>query len=339
MNTKYARVEWKKRNLHKVPKHVLRKISRNSGDLTIAVAKKVLQEHIEAGHYKHLGLVMENGKPVAGEAVVPRASQGRYSRMNKNGYEIVHKDRPKVSQTFSFEAPDWGDWSNGTHTVEWDRDVYERDFVSPSLLRIHTEIMAQDFKASEPQWVIKFSLDGVLFPSDPSFNDDLLFGLNLLQENVGACDVFSSTATRADYLKTIYVTWEILPPGERDTQIDRILGNNSNISPREKAAFEERYDFIMAYKPSEMVLGTSGFVRYFGAKFSDDLVVFENVKYGNAVYVMFENWETISQRSRIDLLSQPSRQFIRIVHRPGWKAELKKVLQEHLTQQRMFSKN
>lgn len=338
MNTNYIQVEWK-RNIIKIPKHVSKKLMQIDGDLTVAVVKKIYQKQIESGKYDHLGLRIQDGKPVVGEPVIPRASQGRFSQKNRHGYEMVYKDRPKVLQTFSFDAPDWGDWSNGSHTVEWDREVYEREFISPKLIRIHTEVLAQDVKASEPRWLIKFSLENVLSPNEIEFLDDLLFDLNLLQENVGACDVFSSTATRSDFLKTIFVNWEILPPGERNVQIERILGANTNVTPREKAAFEERYDFLMGYCPSEMVIGTSGFIRYFGAKFADDFIVFENIKYGNAVYVMFEDWETISQLSRIDLLNKPSNQFIRIVHRPGWKDELRKVLEDNLRKRRIFSNN
>lgn len=338
MKANYISVEWK-RNIRRIPDRVYRKIERIQGDIVVAVVKKVPKQHIEAGLYHHLGLRMEGDLPVVGEPVLPRASQGRYSGWNKYGYIFVHKNRPMVSRTYSIDVPNWGDWSNGSHTVDWSRDVYQRDFISPKLLRIHVEILGQDIKATDSRWIIRFALDEVLSPGIPSFQETLFFNLNLLQENVGACDVFAANATRADYLKTMFVSWEILPPGERNVRIERILGTNSNIPQREKTAFEERYDFLMAYKPAEIVVGTSGFVRYFGAKFADSLVVFENVKYGNAIYVMFEDWEIISQRSRIDLLSQPSDKFLRVIHRPGWKAELRSVLEKHINQQQTFSTN
>jgi len=50
-------------------------------------------------------------------------------------------------------------------------------------------------------------------------------------------------------------------------------------------------------------------------------VVFENVEYGNAAYAMFEQWETLSQRTRLELLAGPAEGFIRVVHRPGWQDE------------------
>jgi hypothetical protein len=58
--------------------------------------------------------------------------------------------------------------------------------------------------------------------------------------------------------------------------------------------------------------------RYIGALFADDLVVFENVRYGNALYVLYGNWEEISKRPRIDLLRNRDVSFERFVHSADW---------------------
>lgn len=52
--------------------------------------------------------------------------------------------------------------------------------------------------------------------------------------------------------------------------------------------------------PQNYIAGTSGFARYFGEKLRDDLVAFENLHYGNALYVMYEDWVTLSHRSRTE---------------------------------------
>jgi len=85
------------------------------------------------------------------------------------------------------------------------------------------------------------------------------------------------------------------------------------------------------------VVGADETARWFaehataiGAKFGDDFVVFENVRYGNALYIMFEQWQTLSQRSRIELLrSGVSDEFQRIEHREGWEDILKALVQEY----------
>lgn len=70
--------------------------------------------------------------------------------------------------------------------------------------------------------------------------------------------------------------------------------------------------------------------RYFGAQFSDNLVVFENIEYGNAIYILFDNWAEISQMSRIDILQRKEKDFIRLPHRKNWERVLKHNLDKLL---------
>lgn len=163
-----------------------------------------------------------------------------------------------------------------------------------------------------------------------NFENHLLENLNLLQENIGAIDIFPSDATLTDYLKTIYVHWEILPPGDRDETIDRIFSGFKSSSEDLRKKLTSRYNLLSKLGPKAYISGTSGFRRYFGAQFSDFLVVFENLEYGNALYVMFEEWEGLSKMSRIDLLSGDRKGFKRIVHRRGWEDDLKRTIKERL---------
>ena len=71
-------------------------------------------------------------------------------------------------------------------------------------------------------------------------------------------------------------------------------------------------------KPTAYLAGTTKFSAYVGAQFAPDLVVFENVKYGNALYVLYDSWRDVSKRSRLDLLRGTSENFDRFVHTDGW---------------------
>ena len=52
-------------------------------------------------------------------------------------------------------------------------------------------------------------------------------------------------------------------------------------------------------------------------------------EYGNAIYVMFEDWEELSKRSRLELLrDRNGAAFERIVHRPGWKDALTTIVND-----------
>jgi len=103
-----------------------------------------------------------------------------------------------------------------------------------------------------------------------------------------------------------------------------------NVSNELRQRLIARYDLLANMKPQAFVHGTGGFDRYFGAKFADDIVVFENLEYGNAIYIMFENWAVLSQRSRAELLAAFKGQFVRLIHGKGWEADLKKIVAERL---------
>lgn len=322
---KKTKIDWKQ-NLRKIPDWILSKAKGfKMRDVVVACVKKIPVSAIEAGKYAHLSIAIKNSKPIYPSSIIPPESVGKFSNKNVNGLEIVRRDLPMTTMTASWEAPDYGDWSRGSHEISMDRDVYQRDFISPRLLEIRIELIAEELK-QERLFVFKFTVNEVLDSSSRSLKATLLDDLNLLQENVGVVDIFQSDATLDDYLKTIYVHWEILPPGERDETINRIFSGFRTDSEEVRQKLISRYDLLSKLNPIAFISGTSGFRRYFGAKFADNLVVFENLEYGNAVYVMFEGWEKLSKMSRIDLLSGDRKGFVRIVHRSGWQNELKKIV-------------
>ncbi len=188
--------------------------------------------------------------------------------------------------------------------------------------------------------VFKFTVDDILHESTANFKEDLLFDLNLLQENTGNHGVYAIDADLGEYLKSLYVSWEILPPGEIDENITRILTGVRSDDPHIRGRIANRYKFLASLKPRNFVQGTSRFQRYFGAQFADDLVVFENVEYGNAIYIMFQDWEELSKISRVDLLSSTSQhEFIRIPHTKTWKLRLGKVVREELEKRKATPQN
>lgn len=324
--SKYLPVPWK-RNLRKVPDIILAKVDSIGGPIVVSCVKKIGASDIANGTYNHLGGELQDGQPRFPEKVVPDPRMGRYSTRNIDGRVIVRRDLPKEMRTYSLEAPAFGDTSN-THTVYYSRAVYPRDFDPPMGAEITTELIGTEGSDSDI-FIVRFAVSVVLDKNSDSFFKDLLQCLNVLQENVGSVDVFSSSATLDDYRKTISVEWEILPPGTEDERIEAIMsGMRLRDSDDVRQIVRERYNVLIALNPKEIVKGTSGFHRYFGAKFHDSLVAFENVRYGNAIYVMFENWEELSQLTRIDLLKRNRRDFARIEHRPGWQNQLKVVVDE-----------
>jgi len=315
-----------KKNIRGVPPTVKAQLQRLKDRYVVAACLQIYSaDKLLAGVLKHLGIcISKNGFEIANGLVIPPTASGKFSHRNVHGYEVVRKDLPKETHYNSIESPNWGDSYNGTHTVDLPYEKYPRDFYGPQHARI--KIASQSREAGKMEYLLTFEVDRVLDRQSPSFENDLLECLNLLQENVGACGVQKAGVTLAEYLQAVKVSWEVLPPGTRNEAMARLFANRKP-SPQEKETAEERYDFFMKLNPRKLVYGTSGLQRYFGALLEDDLVVFENIEYGNAIYIMFGDWEKLSKRSRTELLSgRYGNDFERVPHTSGWKGRVRTVV-------------
>jgi hypothetical protein len=307
-----------KKNLLKIPPLILDRIRTFDQDDVVAASVKLLRP-ADIDRYSHLGIALNGSTLVLPAPSPPQPDAGRFSRANLFGEEKVRKDLPKVKKSFGFFAPNWGDWSRGSHLISWDREVYQRDFYPPKEVDLSATLLGE----KDGGYIVKFAIDQVINRRTPNFEFELLYNLNLLQENIGAADVFPSAATLAEYAATVRVDWQILPPGTVDEIVAAMLAR-SRTRPDEAqvTVMRERIAAMSKLKPEAYVAGTDGFLRYFGAKFGDDFVVFENVRYGNALYLMFEDWQRLSQRSRVELLANPDDNFLRLEHRDGWEEQL-----------------
>jgi hypothetical protein len=310
-----------KRNLNKIPSTIIERIRTfDQDDVVVACAKLLRLNDIEK--YSHLALTTDGAKLIVPPPRVPDPTAGRYSRANVEGYEKVRKDLPMISKEFGYDRPNWGDWSKGSHYVSRSRDVFQRDFYPPKEVELSIAVLEE----RDGGYLVKFAIDQVINRRTPNFEQELLYNLNLLQENVGAVDVFVSAASLAEYAASIRVDWQLLPPGSVDEVVQNMLKGRKPVSPEQERTMRDRVTVMKTLKPEAYITGTDGFLRYFGAKFGDDFVAFENVRYGNALYVMYEEWLELSKRSRVDLLSGPRDSFDRIEHRSGWEDKLKAAI-------------
>ena len=316
---KKLKFPWKK-NLLKIPDYIEPALAGiASNDVVVVAVRKINMKSITSGLFSHLDISIQNNELKFPDRVTPNEIVGRYSDYNINGREIVRKDLPKYYKTWSIETPNFGDWSKGSHDIEFGKMTYPRDYYPPRFNAITIELL-EDFDQNQDATFI-FKSSEVLDKTDPEFNDNLLFNLNLLQENVGDAQVFSSDTSKADFIKTIQINWEILPPGNRDITIAKIM-SGTKLSPKEEKELGERYDFLLKFNPIRKIHGINSFQRYLGVQISENLIVFENIRYGNAIYVMYEDWEVLSKISRIDLLKDPSLNYDRIIHSRNWKKSL-----------------
>ncbi len=330
-------VPWKK-NFRKLPSHLHSKLSGfRDRPVRVACAKKIPESDIVNGKYVHLQMRMEEGTPVFPRSIVPNPRLWKCSERNVHGQEVVRRDLPMETQTYEFESPNWGDWGYGSHTVSWSREVYQRDFIPPKELDIHIELLRNEEVGGQRAWVFLFTVNEVIDPSGEGAEGDVLFNINLLQENVGVADIFPADAKEEEYLSTIQVDWEILPPREREDVVAKVLRKYGNPTEEVVKKVDARYRLLMKLKPKAFINGTNGFRHYFGALLADDLVVFENLEHGNAIYVMYQEWKSLSKLSRIALLrmNKTDRPFDRVVHCKGWEDKLIGIVTEEMHSRRV----
>jgi hypothetical protein len=267
-----------------------------------------------------LGLAFANGQPTVQAAAIPNTARGRYSSYNFNGQQIVRRDLPKYEKSITFDVPCFGDWSNMC-TVTQHRMVYVRENLPPRNYSIATEILAT---RTDGGCVAKFAITTPLNRQSENFERELLFAINVLYESARSADVFSSTASVQEFLGSVNVNWEILPAGERSDNIQLLISSMRNPTQEQKDRVDERYAFFESLNPRHIIRGSGGMDGYLGAEVSDDLVVFENMRDGNAIYIMFADWRQRSQQAKTELLDNAveGTDYVRIIHSEGWEAKV-----------------
>jgi hypothetical protein len=261
-------------------------------------------EWVASGAYDHLRFPSVVGQK---SAVLPDPSLGRVSTWNVEGRVIVRRDLPMVDREIWHDIKDWhGNW----HYVSNPRRVYQRDFRPPRNLSLIIERLTEDR--------LLVRVDEVLDPRSTDFRERVELDLNLLQENVGCAGLAASGRTRDQYLAEVAIPWELLPVGTRAEElVRRIREQVADLPPDRARDLEQRVEAFTGLG-GQLIVGLGRFARYFGAKLQDDLVVFENYSYGNAIYLMFEDWGALSQLTRLELLTLQEGQFVRITHSGRW---------------------
>lgn len=316
-----------RKNIQKIPKDIYAKLEViDSNDIVVGCAVRFNANDLKSGKLSHLGVILTPEGLQVPKTIIPPEDQGKYSNRNINGFEIIRKDLPKETHYNNIESPNWGDSYNGTHTVNLPYKKYPRDFYPPRELEILMN--CNDNQPNLDNYIITFRIQEVLDKSINGFDKTLFEDLNLLQENIGYFGVESSDTTLDKYLSSLNVSWEILPPGTVDETIERLFRGKTP-TEQQKNVTAERYKFFLSLKFKNLVFGKSGLRRYFGALLEDDLVVFENIEYGNAVYVLFNDWQNLSTLSRVDLMSgKYGDSFERIVHIGDWEEKVKAIVQK-----------
>jgi hypothetical protein len=317
----------KKRSMRKVPLFIETRLGTLGNDFRVAVVQRVDVESIKAGRYAHVGLIHRNGSLEMAGPVLLSSDFGRYAKRNIEGQTVVRRDLPKIEKKICYVNPRPFGNPPPCNVTQF-RMVWQREQVKGPKHLIEAGVLL----AGDQTCIVRFNITTALSALNPDIDRELLLALNLLQEAVGGINVFPPDASHQDYLDTIQVAWEILPAGERESNIRLIL---SSMRPQTAEALEdlevranERYDFFESLSPRNLVRGTGGMGGYLGALINDALVVFENLRPGNGTYILFGDWETQSQRTKTDLLTNGSEgeDYIRVIHSGDWQLRIRNLV-------------
>ena len=312
-----------------VPEHIVEEIqSLNGADFRIGVSKAASMESIEAGKYKDLGVTTVDGEVEATSPLLP-GKPGRWATWNLEGRDIPRPDWPRRPRSWSMTTPNFGDGARYGYSTR------VRTRMITAMQTLHGKAFSFDVSATkrpDGKILLNFMLEPV-FPSTIHLeSSDLLMAVSLTREVVGVPRVFAANSGSNSWQDKQDFDWEFLPvdhDGKPTLDYDKVadtLGIPQGSAIRD--TFKERYSTIRGMDPKAIRYGNTGFSRYVAFEF-DKAVVLENYSYGNAAYVMYEDWQELSQRTRLDLLSDPSAKFERVIHTGDWKDKLQDAIKGH----------
>lgn len=262
--------------------------------------------------------------PAIGECVLPSAMLGPSARRNAEGWIEVHKDQPKEQCSRSAL------WRWTEFRGRYDREERERIVDIPYERYPRTEHLAPGI-----EFTILRRSDGVAFVSSPSFDssseeerEGLTLAVNVLLDAFGGCEL-----VRADLFPPLSgrvrrLNWEVLPRGRAPWSLFRPrVEQVVNEAPEgNRPVVLHRLETVDTYGPDFVAVGRAGFRGYLVFGFGDrGLYVLESMSVNNATYVLVGDWESISQRTKAEILSENLHRD-RLIHREGWAQQLNAVM-------------
>lgn len=254
-----------------------------------------------------------------GESILPPI-YGLVSDFNANGRYEPRKDLPKethyATQTATIKA-------FGKHDVLITKQQPYKKYV------VELVEEAPSFELV----ILKDTNDTKIISTKEFTNNEeskklIKHSINLFLELFGECNVVDNEFLTRRRTKINRVNWNILPQGEiiwekAKIKIDELL-ENTNIPNKEDTL--DRFEYISRFSPDFMAIGNGGFNDYvvFGFK-NKNLYVLENSFAGNATYIFNDDWKSISQFSKAQILKEDLQEY-RLIHKRNWKRQIKEIL-------------
>jgi len=257
--------------------------------------------------------------PPDGETILPPGSFGPVSLYNAEGRDIVHRDQP-METAYRQSEWRWVEWHGPYDRVEQSRIVdvpyerYPRTFDPPPSVEM---TMSSDeggrrlLVMPQTQYV-------------EANHTRILHTVNLFLEIFGECNIMDENLQSIHLPQIRRVNWRILPQGRMPWE--RLKAELRSIVDRQpqgnQPVIRYRLQAVNAHEPEFVAVGQGGFDGYIIFAFPQrHIFVLECVQFGNATYVFGDDWETLSQMTKAEILNNDL-QRARLIHRENWEASL-----------------
>lgn len=258
----------------------------------------------------------------AGEAILPAASYGRSATTNAEGWVEVHRDQ-KMETAYRQVIWRWTmkrgySYEEASKLVSVPYKRYPRTEHPPLGLEIHITPKTDG------------SLIATLPPLTVTAENEfaLKLSVNLLVEIFGECDLLTEDLDQIIKAEVKRLNWRVLPPGKRSSEEveDELEEVVQHLPEKVREVVEYRVRFINQFGPDLFAFGTHGFSGYLVFGFQKKgLFLLESIYFGNATYVLGEQWEDIARLSKGEILNNKLH-IARIEHRDLWKQQISKIL-------------
>jgi len=246
-----------------------------------------------------------------GSSVLP-AVVGPVTEYNANGREEKLVAEPM--ETFSvMQSRIIYDWHRNSHLVTMIRDYkrYRTRFI---------DAPSQELTVLETNDGNKVLSSEAIVVSDEN-KPLILHIINVFLEISGECEVVGEDFLSRQQTLIRRLNWHILPRGQMPWQSMREplteLLTKTNVENKEDAL--NRFEFMNNFSPDFVAIGNGAFNEYVVFGFQDrDIYVLENSKPGNATYIFNNDWQTLSQLTKAEILAEQLQED-RIIHTRRWK--------------------
>jgi hypothetical protein len=254
-----------------------------------------------------------------GETILP-ASIGKKTSINAYGQYIIHRNRPKetVYHMVEWEHDEW----HGPYT-ERKTDIIDRPYrryPRTQIAPLSKELSI--FKSDNKQLVISEKLQVI----EKNY-EAILHIINIFLEIFGECSIYDENLEiPTTHLKK--VNWKIFPKGQLTPEFfeEHIRPILSRQPESAKRVIWYRFDLIKEKNPEFIAVGQGGFKGYLVFGFPEkNIFVLESLFEGNATYIFDENWELLSKRTKLEILSE-SLQKERFIHKNNWVRRIRYLL-------------